>query len=98
MGFGFSLTIVIDYLLIMGRRNALEKDFGLGRINVLVNPSGPSSQPFIKCHQTVHIFHQPGPILHIVPSEVTKQNTLKKIITYKSIQKAKQSITHYNLL
>ena len=55
-------------LLIMGGRNALEEDFGFGRVNVDVDPPRPCGQPFIICNQTVHILVQLIPLLHVIPS------------------------------
>ena len=36
------------YSLVVGGRNALEEDLGLGRIDIVVNPVSPCCKPFVE--------------------------------------------------
>lgn len=55
-------------LLGMGWRDPLEKDTSLGKINVGLHPSGPSSKALLEGHQTVHVFVIHISIFNQVPS------------------------------
>lgn len=65
-------------LLIMCGGDSLEEDFSFGRIYVSVDPSCPSSQPFVISYQTVHILVQFTSFFHVIPS--IKINWISPII------------------
>lgn len=52
----------------MGGRDPLEENFGFWRVNISVDPSGPCGHPFVVSNETVHVFVQFIPLLHVVPS------------------------------
>jgi len=54
-------------LLVMSGRNALEENSSFGRIDVLINPSSPSTESFVESVKTVHVSHQRRPISNIIP-------------------------------
>lgn len=56
------------FLLVMGGRDPLEENFGFGRVNISVDPSGPCGHAFVVSNKTVHVFVQFIPLLHVVPS------------------------------
>ena len=61
----------------MGGRNALEENFGLGGIDVLINPSTPSGKSFVESVKTVHVSYQRRPNSNIIPPKF-KLNIKKK--------------------
>lgn len=79
------------YLLIVSGRNSLEEDFGFSRIDILVNPSSPCGQPFVKCHEAVHVFGYGGAVLYVVPSATTIITWFFTITTRLFIEKWKKT-------
>lgn len=55
-------------LLIVSGRNALVEDLSLGRVDVLVDPTGPRGEGPGKSLKTVHILGYGGTILNKVPT------------------------------
>ena len=52
----------------MGRGDALEEDPGGSRVDVGVDPFGPSGKAFGEGDQSVHVLVEGGPFLDEVPS------------------------------